>query len=238
MNIIDLVLYLRNNAPSFEKRVGGATEFNESAMPHASLAVPYCFCVPVVRTGGDINRAHGSQDRGTSMAFIVCVTNATHGKSGSAKAGAQTADTVSRLESEIEDALLSFKPKDITFDVPPKFLRTVFLGSDLERSWHQFEFDFSWKKFDPRFMNNPVVADICQFEDANPNYRASSIKEIFIHHGEDIGEFPTVNDSYFPLPPAPVVEATDEELTGAKNNATAIREVTGAETAEEVRFVK
>lgn len=115
MNLDDVVMQLRNYAPMFEGRVGGAADFAAGIEPVSTVKSPAAFVLPLedaVDTIGDPSVPGLYQDVTQRIGVVVQLSNAAD------RRGQASAWSVAAARSQVFRAILNWRP-GVTVDGGP-----------------------------------------------------------------------------------------------------------------------
>jgi hypothetical protein len=130
-----IIKRLRDNAPTFQKRVGGTSAFQEAALEDVDIPLPHAFVVPLTDNASPPANMGGSQRIEERFAVILCVDNKTNREDG---VGMIAADVLRSLRQELFNSLLGWAPQE-TMD-NTQYVGGRHLSMTRSRLWHQYEF--------------------------------------------------------------------------------------------------
>jgi hypothetical protein len=158
ISLTEIILHLRQQCPSFERRVGGTNAFGEAmAQTSADLPVPHCFVIPMFNEaiGSEFLDPENNDDikvQGIRELFatIICVDNSAERSPGGKGIMSLTAvDQLRVIEEELKTAFMGWRP--VQQFRPVRFSRGAHIALDNKRLWHQFEWSVSYE-------DNPATA--------------------------------------------------------------------------------
>lgn len=134
-----LIKKLRDECPTFARRVSGTAKFNEIANDDTDIPLPHAFVMPLVERAQARTNMGRAQKVVETFAVVICVNNATQLVDG---VGVVASDVLKTLRQEVFDALLSDLQQ-------PNHRGMEFVGSrhitmNKARLWHQFEFNVEY----------------------------------------------------------------------------------------------
>lgn len=211
----ELVLWLRAQCPSFQRRIGGTAEFMAQTTPDAQFPVPYAFCMPLAQQGDETNIANATQDRHEIVAIIVALDNVEQGGVAQGRAAVARIDAVGTLQTEIEKAIYLWLPATFHLMQPPRFQQRVPMGMTNTRLWFQLEFEFPYQVhcnyFQPR-----EVADWAETADLPQNHASNRILKIASHYNVTEEEVRSLDDGFFAEPHASQSTDAGDEARAAQ----------------------
>lgn len=208
LKLVETVLRIRDTVAAFKPtepedapgNVGGSSEFIEELIANSRLTKPYCWVVPLLEYGDEINQDEGTQVRHALFAFIVCVDNTKQKGQGLGKKAPVVHDSIIAIQDAIERSLLEWEPASIRLDKPIEWRGRTFLGMDNLEAHYQIEFEITWVKFDPYYFPKQI-RDIWIADNAGDIPGAKDIKEIAVRYNIDAGLIHTsLDDGYFAMP--------------------------------------
>jgi hypothetical protein len=160
MFMLELIMRLRRQCPSLERRVGGTASFEAATSQEQSgvYNVPHAFVVPLEETAADAQGNVTGQMVRYSFVVIVCVSNRQNRKDGEGLTAVHQLDAIRR---ELMGAFINWEPQSWSVPqpnilegyedlVPNSRADTVrFRGSSHVtfndgRLWHQYEWSINF----------------------------------------------------------------------------------------------
>lgn len=168
MTLTEVILRLREISPTLERRVGGTAAFTNANQAGANIELPHAFVVPMSEQAAPRSNMGSAQRVTERFAVIVAVSNATDPRHG---AGKTALDMVRQIRTELFAALLSWEPTPNADAF--EYVRSFHLDMNVERYWHQFEFQTSYYVAPVELPPEPIDG--------------ASLKQLFIGFAPEIG---------------------------------------------------
>jgi hypothetical protein len=135
-----IIKRLREQAPMFERRVGGTAQFESlSKEDSVDLKMPYGFVVPLYETAEPRANMADNQRVTEKFAIIVAVDNSTERKDG---LGLIAMDLMMVIRQELFDAMLPWEP--LPYYDTIQYVGSRHLTMSRVRLWRQFEWSVSY----------------------------------------------------------------------------------------------
>jgi hypothetical protein len=208
-SMLELVLRLRDACPVFNRNVGGGLEFKADNIPAADKHLPYAFVVPIDTVGKQINRTEWYQSREGILGIVICVDGTKHKARADGINPVETVHSFAAIQAALEDCLLRWQPTGFVLDDIPTFERVHPLGASESRAYVMVEYAIPFRFYHPAYGGAAALKREA-FDLANPNFRASAIKELLVHYKAE-KEFPEIiGERYLDHVPFPFDEPSAE----------------------------